>query len=590
MTRTCRCFRSALLTLAVVCGVVGGGLGRAGGPVEAVRLPGRGRPAGLRHRRPRQPRPRLLALRLRAAGRRSPTSRSGVVVPPGEGDDGPRIQAAIDYVSKLAAGRGRLPRCGAAARRPARGRGPTPDRGRAASSCAAQGQDTVLVATGTDRRTLIQMSRARRTGRSEEAARRRRRRTSRSVRTRLRLESADGAEGRRRGPGRAPGDEGVDRRRRHGPVPVAGQGLVPRLAAGHARRPLGPRSITADRRRHGHARRPADHGPRRGPRRRHGAALHLAGAGAARRRREPAAASRRSTRPTRTTRSTPGAASAIENAEDVLGAAGDVRPLRRVGGRGVGDGRAGHGRGLRVGPSRSPRSAATAGTRSSPPGSRRCSCRCKAEHGRHDFAVGHLAAGPNAFVHCKATNAHRFSGPIESWASGRAVRQRHDRRRRAGADQPRDRRPGRRLGGGELACCGSAPPRSSPAGCRRRRRTGRSACWGQFVGDGHWRQLNEFVKPDSLYAAQLADRLGDKAAEVLKRRAIPTDAGRREDDRRTGAEARKPPPAPPRQPLALTNGWLVGRRQAARPAAGSARSWWRGQRPAVAGRRSWASG
>ena len=44
--------------------------------------------------------------------------------------------------------------------------------------------------------------------------------------------------------------------------------------------------------------------------------------------------------------------------------------------------------------------------------------RCTADDGRHDFAVGHLAAGPNAFVHCKATNAHRFSGPIGSWASG----------------------------------------------------------------------------------------------------------------------------------------------------------------------------
>jgi hypothetical protein len=47
--------------------------------------------------------------------------------------------------------------------------------------------------------------------------------------------------------------------------------------------------------------------------------------------------------------------------------------------------------------------------------------------------------------------------------------------------------------------------------------------WGQFVGDGHWRQLNEFVKPESLYAAQLADRIGDRADAVLKRRPIPSD-------------------------------------------------------------------
>jgi hypothetical protein len=44
--------------------------------------------------------------------------------------------------------------------------------------------------------------------------------------------------------------------------------------------------------------------------------------------------------------------------------------------------------------------------------------RCHAEHGRRDFAVGYLAAGPNAFVHCDASDCHDFSGPIESWASG----------------------------------------------------------------------------------------------------------------------------------------------------------------------------
>ena len=44
--------------------------------------------------------------------------------------------------------------------------------------------------------------------------------------------------------------------------------------------------------------------------------------------------------------------------------------------------------------------------------------RCYAEHGRHDFSVGHCAAGPNAFVQCEAREALDDSGPIESWASG----------------------------------------------------------------------------------------------------------------------------------------------------------------------------
>lgn len=44
--------------------------------------------------------------------------------------------------------------------------------------------------------------------------------------------------------------------------------------------------------------------------------------------------------------------------------------------------------------------------------------RCYAEHGRHDFAVGDTAAGPNAFVQCEASLPTADSGAIESWSSG----------------------------------------------------------------------------------------------------------------------------------------------------------------------------
>ena len=43
---------------------------------------------------------------------------------------------------------------------------------------------------------------------------------------------------------------------------------------------------------------------------------------------------------------------------------------------------------------------------------------CWAEHGRHDFSPGFCAAGPNAFVQCESTLPLDDSGPIESWASG----------------------------------------------------------------------------------------------------------------------------------------------------------------------------
>ena len=47
--------------------------------------------------------------------------------------------------------------------------------------------------------------------------------------------------------------------------------------------------------------------------------------------------------------------------------------------------------------------------------------------------------------------------------------------------------------------------------------------WASFEGDGVWKCSNDFMKPDSLFEAQLSDRLGAKAAAVLKRRAIPTE-------------------------------------------------------------------
>ncbi|HEU19432.1 MAG TPA: pectate lyase, partial [Deltaproteobacteria bacterium] len=44
--------------------------------------------------------------------------------------------------------------------------------------------------------------------------------------------------------------------------------------------------------------------------------------------------------------------------------------------------------------------------------------RCYSEDGRHDFSVGHCAAGPNAFVHCDARRALDDSGPIGALATG----------------------------------------------------------------------------------------------------------------------------------------------------------------------------
>src|SRR5439155_16545161 len=49
-------------------------------------------------------------------------------------------------------------------------------------------------------------------------------------------------------------------------------------------------------------------------------------------------------------------------------------------------------------------------------------------------------------------------------------------------------------------------------------------CWGQFAGDGIFQSANEFVRPASLYYAQLAERIGSEAAQRADLMMIPSDA------------------------------------------------------------------
>src|SRR5262245_1218943 len=43
---------------------------------------------------------------------------------------------------------------------------------------------------------------------------------------------------------------------------------------------------------------------------------------------------------------------------------------------------------------------------------------CYAQHGRHDFILDSLVAGPNVFVNCTAVDAYSESGPHDRWAVG----------------------------------------------------------------------------------------------------------------------------------------------------------------------------
>ncbi len=133
--------------------------------------------------------------------------------------------------------------------------------------------------------------------------------------------------------------------------------------------------------------------------------------------------------------------------------------------------------------------------------------RCYAEHGRHDFSVGHCAAGPNAFIQCEASEALADSGPIESWASGVL----YDNVVIDGNALTLGYRAGNNASIGWAAancvlwnCSASVIRCWNPPGATN----WSFGSWASFEGDGVWKSSNDFMNPDSLFAEQLDARLG----------------------------------------------------------------------------------
>lgn len=141
--------------------------------------------------------------------------------------------------------------------------------------------------------------------------------------------------------------------------------------------------------------------------------------------------------------------------------------------------------------------------------------RCWSESGRHDFSAGYCAAGPNAFVQCETEGSLDDSGPIESWAAGVL----YDNVRIDGNALRIGSRGSRGEGIG-WAAANSVLWQCSAAVIECARPPGAwnwaFGCWGEFEGDGCWSRSNEFVRPDSLYAAQLLERRGEDI-RLLKR-------------------------------------------------------------------------
>ena len=134
--------------------------------------------------------------------------------------------------------------------------------------------------------------------------------------------------------------------------------------------------------------------------------------------------------------------------------------------------------------------------------------RCYSEHGINDFAVGHTASGPNAFVQCESFESFGPSGAISSWAPGILF----DIVNIDGNDLVFKNWELEKFGAG-WSTANSTMWQSTASGlfCYSPDSLNKNysiGCWGQIQGNGEYSDMNEHVRPYSLYASQLEKRLG----------------------------------------------------------------------------------
>ena len=150
--------------------------------------------------------------------------------------------------------------------------------------------------------------------------------------------------------------------------------------------------------------------------------------------------------------------------------------------------------------------------------------RCFSEDGRNDFVAGWLASGPNVFLDCEARETNGFSGSVGSAASGLLF----DGVKIDGGGLRLDNLETYNQGVGWAALNSMLWQCSAGVIVCRQPPTAMNwavAVWAQFVGDGRWSMVSEFANPDSLYRAQLAERLGKGALEALAPRNNPLMGG-----------------------------------------------------------------
>lgn len=169
--------------------------------------------------------------------------------------------------------------------------------------------------------------------------------------------------------------------------------------------------------------------------------------------------------------------------------------------------------------------------------------RCYSEHGINDFAVGHTAPGPNAFVQCESFESFGPSGAISSWAPGILF----DIVNIDGNDIVFKNWELEKFGAG-WSTANSTMWQSTAAGlfCYSPDSLNRNysiGCWGQIQGNGDFTEMNEHVKPYSLFASQLEKRLGHDVKEqcrILERNTNASSSPTIEEAMRMAEEALQP--------------------------------------------------
>ena len=149
--------------------------------------------------------------------------------------------------------------------------------------------------------------------------------------------------------------------------------------------------------------------------------------------------------------------------------------------------------------------------------------RLYSEQGFHDFAAGYCAPGPNAFVQCQASQSYSFSGAIDSWASGvlfdvinidgQALSYMNRGQDGQGAGWTAANSLFWNCSAARVDCF--APPTAQ---------NWAFGTWAQFAGDGYWGDSNNSIEPRSFYYAQLKQRLGRDVAQQADILHIETDA------------------------------------------------------------------